>query len=265
MHALGLLPRLADLSCSEVSAAINATMGHVTALRRLVFTSPDPCAIFLELVPETRVHVLSEGEAFGMLSQLSLYEFTLTSAPICLQLMPCLTRVEFQHCDFEGADWLAEALTCATQIKRLNMSFCQLTGLPGTVCQMHRLETLKLNCNFLTDLPMAISCLTSLQALEMVNCKLEHVPFGLEHLTSLQRIEMVNSGPSLQFTRPLLFLLECPKLEDVAIFRQFRDSKTTWNALSMYHIGQLESALDVAFADQAKPNVFSGQPCLQLD
>ena len=121
---------------------------------------------------------------------------------------------------------------------------CELQQVPLSLCQLVHLKNLTLADNDLSSLPSQFSQLTSLRFLGLYNNEWVSVPEVLEHMVHLQEISLAYSAQQLQITRPLTFLLDFPLL---LAFNVAQGEGQLWDSVSMYHIGELNAALDTHF------------------
>ena len=195
-------------------------------------------------------------QPLSSLCKLALTACYITSSPVSLRLMSCLTRVKFERCSFTLVDWLNQAFEGATQVKSLTLRNICSNGIPNSVSQMVGLHKLKLPYSSLTDLPTEILQLSHVTRLDLSNNDMSCVPQALEQMTHLRTIDLEENAESFQLTRPLTFLTTFRNLEYISIGNQ------PWNSLSMLYIGQLNAALVEAFkhrVPRARPHCLSGR------
>ncbi|XP_022522996.2 uncharacterized protein LOC111191693 isoform X2 [Astyanax mexicanus] len=72
----------------------------------------------------------------------------------------------------------------------LNLSFNSFTVFPVEVCELARLEVLKLRDNPIEEIPADIQKLLNLKTLIISFCKIRSLPSQLYHLTSLQHLDV---------------------------------------------------------------------------
>ena len=190
IQALGVLLQIKIVSCDAVPSSIEAVKGIFTVLKQLIIGDPDADIVIvspmaLQLVPLGQRESLMVGDSFGSLKMLSINTCKITTAPVPLRLMPCLTQVAFADCEFASDNWLTEAVRAASHINQLSMPACGLHQIPCGLHLLTSLERLDMHCNHLSELPLCLSCLTALTFLDVDDCKLEHMPFMVEHLPAI--------------------------------------------------------------------------------
>ena len=260
MQSLGKLLLLKHLSCSAIAMSIGRSPEHFKSLQRLILKVSSSGQLrrstTLHITPKAGAAACVTGEVFGLLSQLSISDCTLVSAPLCLRLMPALTQVKFSFCQFVTSDWLNEALEDAIQLQSLRMAFCFLQEVPSSICQLYNLNKLNMTGNrLLRDLPLSMSGLKALKTLKVGGCSFEHVPVVLESLSSLQSVDITCNQVSMYVDRSLMYLVTVPDLQYVATSLRKRE----WDAISMEYLGQLASALEHAFIGGTTPLLFHGR------
>ena len=217
-HVVQRLSSLKYLTITRVLAGnLKASEECFTALQTLVMADPETDDmefrhVAFTLLPKHATSTCLVGQSFGLLGILSICQCCITAEPTPLRLMPCLTRVDFTNCKFETEDWLSQSLTAATQLKRLKMISCGLEDIPGSLCDLLNLTSLKLNCNgHLKALPLSLSSLTALALLKASCCDLIVVPEVLQHLSSLERIHLEDNY-RMQIRSSLTYLLNFKNL-----------------------------------------------------
>ena len=181
------------------------------------------------------------AQFFGSLTDIRIWYHTLDSPSLPLQAVPMLKAFMLHSCDIRPEDWLACSLQGATQLQCLRLSLCKLTEAPDNVSALASLTCLVMRTNSLQDLSASLTNLTKLQTLILNNCWFESIPTVLKQMTHLQVIDICNSRAALQVTRPLSFLAAFSKLKSVCM------NSNDWSALSMFHLGTGQAALDRAF------------------
>ncbi|KIC71996.1 hypothetical protein DB41_AB00020, partial [Neochlamydia sp. TUME1] len=103
-----------------------------------------------------------------------------------------LSREEIKHLPLEEKgellrDWIEENCKNTTA---LDLSGVGLTYLPSEICQLSRLQGLKLSQNQLTSLPGEIGQLSELQALNLNQNQLTSLPVEIEQLSQLGELNL---------------------------------------------------------------------------
>ena len=236
LPAFAVLPNLTTLRFSNIPGGrVESCSAHFTALTSFVVVD------FGNAEGPHNLHI-AFGQPLSSLCKLALTACHITSMPVSLRLVSSLARVKFERCSFTVDDWLHQALERTTQVTSLTLRN-SYDGVPDSVFQMVGLQQLKLPYSGLTDLPAKIVQLSNLTRLNLSDNDMSCVPQTLEQMTHLRYINLEANADPFQLTRPLTFLSTFHNLEYIHIscYRQ------GWNSLSMFHIGQLEAALDKAF------------------
>lgn len=249
--ALGSLPSLIEFKSSCIpDCTFSLHLGQFTSLR--TFTKSSNRSLDFDRPFDFKLPMLlpgqklARGQSLGLLHKLSLHDCILATPAPSLAMLSCLKKIKFKNCSFEPETWLEEALLGATQIERMTIVDCSLTKVPVSLCQLIHLKNLTLAGNYLHALPQQFSQLTSLRFLGLYDNEWTSVPEVLEHMLHLQEISLAYSIRPLQIKRPLTFLLNFSSLLAFNI-SQGEDVMESWDSVSMYHIGQLNAALDSAF------------------
>ena len=152
-----------------------------------------------------------------------------------------------QSSSSKGAeDWLSGTLQDAIQLKYLVLRHCRLEQALSTLSGLVRLTELDMDNNMLQELPASITQLTNLQEIHLDLNSFICIPTVLEEMTHLKVLDISNDtlrsepADAMQVTRPLSFLANFPALMSVTMSGE-------WNALSMFHLGMGQAALDKAF------------------
>lgn len=237
--SVATLPHLTQLNVSILNHFEVHSM-QFTALQLFISkdTKTAPLTVDMAYLRHPQQHL---PQSFGSLEDIRLYYHTLGGPSLPLQAIPTLRAFKLKGCDILPGEWLARSLQDATQLQCLELSECELTEAPDSISDLVGLKCLVMNGNFLQDLPASLTHLTKLQTPDLNNCLFESIPTVLEQMTCLQVIVISNSRASLQVTRPLSFLAMFSKLKSVCIHSY------DWNALSMFHLGTGQAALNRAF------------------
>ena len=228
--ALGSLNKLTALTTTHIPEGyVEVCSAHFPRLRKF--------SIKYNSTEEYMTVDIAFAQSMRFLRKLSLHDCCITSRPLHLKSLPCLTKVKFDHCEFTFEDWVAEALEGATQVRMLTLDRMYLTDIPHSVCRMSGLRQLDMPYTYLADLPADLAHLTNLETLSLCNNNLALIPAVLEEMTHLQELDLRFSSCNLQLTRPLTFLSAFANLSSFDI-SQCKE----WSSLSKFHIGQLHTA-----------------------
>ena len=233
--ALGSVNNLTALTTTHIPEGyVEVCSAHFPGLRKF--------SIKYNSLEQYRTADIAFAQSMSSLCKLSLHDCRITSRPLHLKCLSCLTKVKFDHCEFTFHDWLAEALEGATQVHKLKLENMYLTDVPYSVCRMIELRQLDMPYSQLSDLPADLAQLTNLEILSLIDNELSSVPIVLEQMTHLK--ELILSFPGdLQLSRPLTFLSAFASLSSFCICQH----QERWNSLSQFHIGQLHAMLSQRF------------------
>jgi len=102
------------------------------------------------------------------------------------------------------------SLKSLMHLRYLELSCCHITTLPGSVCRLQKLQTLKLElCRFLSSFPKQFTKLQDLRHLIIKNCNsLMSTPFRIRELTCLKTLTIFIVGPKTGYGLPELHKLQ---------------------------------------------------------
>lgn len=245
--SLATLPHLTQLNLSSQNHfEVHSMQFTALQLLRLVGTTGEPLTVDMVYLRPPQQPL---PQPFGSLTDIRIWYHTLDGPSLPLQAIPTLRAFKLRCCDIQPEDWLACSLQGATQLQCLELIQCELTEAPNSVSALVGLTCLVMNGNFLQDLSASLTYLTKLQTLDLNNCWFESIPTVLEQMTHLQVIDIsCQTRAALQVTRPLSFLAMFSKLKSVCIHGY------DWNALSMFHLGTGQAALNRAFKHRSPCN-----------
>ena len=246
--SLGMLPKLTQLTMPWLPGSnIELCSMSFSALEGLNITS------YAEEYVPSEVS-LSIGQPFDRLCNLSLIDCYVSTVPIPFATLPHLSKIEFERCRFAFHPWVLDAFEGATQVEVLKLDHTVYHVLPSSICQMRGLRQLSLQYSSLPDLPAEFGHLTNLEDLDLSQNNFNSVPEVLKQMTHLQSLEMLGCQFT-QLTSPLLFFSAFANLRYLSV----PEAKPSWNASSMFYIGETQAALSKAFGQKPpseQPEVF---------
>ena len=233
--ALGSLKNLTALTTTHIPEGyMEVCSAHFPGLRKF--------SIKYNSIEDYRTADIAFAQSMRSLCKLSLHDCCITSRPLHLKCLSCLTKIKFDHCEFTFEDWVAEALEGATQVHKLKLENMYLTEVPHSVCRMIGLRQLDMPYSHLSDLPADLAQLTNLEILSLPDNHLDFIPIVLEQMTHLKELNLSFPG-YLELTRPLTFLSAFANLSSFCISQH----NERWSSLSQFHIGQLHAMLSQRF------------------
>ena len=237
MPALGSLNKLTALATAHIPEGYTEVCStHFSVLKKF--------AIKYNFSQDQINADVAFAQSMRSLCKLSLHDCCITSRPLPLKSLSCLTKIKFDHCEFTFQDWVAEALEGATQVHKLTLDSMYLTELPYSMCRMIGLRQLDMPYTYLSDLPADFAQLINLETLSISDNDLSSIPIVLEQMTHLKVLDLRYCSDSMQLTRPLTFLSAFVNLDTCCV----SEPKQKWSSLSMFYIGQLQAA----FADRSR-------------
>ncbi len=236
LSALGMLPKLTAVTTSSFPwGNLELCSTQFRALKMLKIAS-------CEIDDVAQNISFSVCQPFDALCDLRLVDCRVTSAPVPLKSLPNLTRVSFTRCDFDVHSWLSEALGGAAQNQILKLKCVLIKMIPRSICWMSGLKQLNLQFSSLQDLPAELVHLTNLEVLDVSENDFTSVPEVLEQMTHLQDLDIMCCD-FIQLTRPLTFFSTFANLRSLSLSAP----RQWWNSSSMFHLGEMQAALDKAF------------------
>ena len=230
MPALGSLNKLTALATAHIPEGyVEVCSTNFSGLKKFAIKYKDV---------EDQLHLdIAFAQSMHSLCKLSLTECYITSGPLPLKSLSCLTKVKLNGCEFVYQDWLSEALEGATQVHRLTLDSMYLTAIPHSICRMIGLRQLKMPHTHLPDLPADFAQLTNLEGLDLQDSTLTSIPVVLEQMTHLKELDLMFPSDHMQLIRPLTFLSAFTNLSSFCLSQPTED----WSSLSMFYIGQLQA------------------------
>ncbi|PWA51528.1 NB-ARC domains-containing protein [Artemisia annua] len=163
------------------------------------------------------------------LRKLDASETSIEEIPLSVRYLKRLRFLRAQRCPFSSQNkgFLFTKVDILSNIRELNLSYCNLSVIPDGIGLLHRLISLDLSGNDFVHLPGSISLLSNLKMLFLNNCKrfqsvpklsivnedtISGLPIRFNYIMSGEEVDVSKFHAASNNTNPTISCLNCPNL-----------------------------------------------------